>query len=130
MVLPRQLVEAFVELVGVCGGGVAQHEDDARGDAAPQAGAVGGLKVAGEGHLAVERSDSLRAEACELAGQQLLEPLGAGCEELERRARCLRVSHVNHLSGHHLPVMARGPGGGACCTGWSARGNTLRSSLA
>ncbi len=84
--LPLDVVDAVVELVGVGGVDVGEHEGHARGDAAPQADAVGVLERAGEGHLAVQGAHARGTQARKLAGEQLLKALGAGGEELERGA--------------------------------------------
>ncbi len=106
VLFPLDGVNAVVELIGIGGVDVGEDERHARGDAAPQTDAVGVGKRAGEGDLAVQGAHALRAQARKLAREQLLEPLGAGCEKLERacarrfaRSR-IGLLHVNHLSGH------------------------------
>ena len=92
MALPIDRGGCVIELVCVGCGAVGEDEYDARGDAAPEADAVGVSEGAGEGHLAAEGADARGSQARELACEQALETLGASCEEL------MRVCHAHHLS--------------------------------
>ena len=70
-------LDALVERVGVARAHAGEHEQDAGGQAAPQAGTVRVGQLASEGDLAAQLANLRNAERRQLLGQQLLEPLGA-----------------------------------------------------
>ena len=100
-----------VEGVGVRGVDACEREHHARGEARPEAGAVGAVQPALEGDLALEGPDLGDAEGGELCRQQALEALGA------RRKEVHRDTFRPSLEKIVPPMIRRAPGADAARAG-------------